>query len=95
MDLVYNCSDYSDEEFDMPQKPIRLNQTNKKSFLRYFFEEFQGRELIKNGINLGFMYLMTQYVMSESSNIFVFCALGIAFLNAQTALQKYAVNKFI
>lgn len=95
MDIISNSDEYDFGDFD-DVKPIKRNEPKmkqyKKSLFMYFVSEFNQKFIVKDIVNLTFAYAMTKYVI-ESSNPFVYVAVGIIFLNAQNAVIKYFINK--
>ena len=91
MDLVYNYEDGDVKEEEPRQQLIKT--TNRKSLFSFFFDEFKKKDLIKNGIDLIFMYFLTKYVMTEESNPVMFVGLGVLYLSAQNALKRYIISR--
>ena len=89
MDLVYS----DDEDFTPKESRQLTKTTNRKSLFSFFFDEFQKKDLIKNGIDLIFMYFLAKYVMTEESNPVMFVGLGVFYISAQNALKRYIITR--
>ena len=91
MDLVYNYDEDEDVKVEPRQQLIKT--TNRKSLFSFFFDEFKKKDLIKNGIDLIFMYFLTKYVLTEESYPLMFVGLGLLYMSAQNALKRYMITR--
>jgi len=69
-----------------------VKKSSNKTFVSYFMSEFKSVELVRSIVNLISLYLVTVYVQ-DNRNPIMYVVLGLIFINAQKAADKYIVRQ--